>query len=634
MDNDPIFTPLKFRNLTVKNRIFRSNISGRFDNEDGSLTQTRINWESKFAAGGVGAIISSYVPVLMEGRIIAGYATVHRDDFIPLWAKLGEAIHSFDAKFIMQLSHSGRQMDLPGVHNQARRAPSSTSRAESMHGFLCQAMSKAEIDTTIEAFARGAWRAREAGLDGVELHSANGYLFSQFMSSGINDRTDEYGGSLENRARFLLNVIEAIRGAVGRDFHLQVKLSAVDHNNVIPWEKPGNTLADTVTIAKWAEAAGADAIHVSQGSLFPHPLNPPGDLSLETLTTTYDAMISSGVHGMRNYLLFRYPLLRPIFHWVWFRMKKGKPIEGVNLEEARAIKKAVSVPVICTGGFQTASFIREAIQFRRRGRRFDRALARRQQRSRQTMGRRRRSAREALHLLQPLPGQRNEESDGLLRRFSLPEPRGDDRRGHVRLPRARRDGDPDQRGDFAMTDINAPFTAVQISLRSRMWLLNLVWILAVLLLLLGLAALIFAGVALFRFSGKSTPAYADDAAHFMYGSIGAEPHSGLPYWLWKTLPSLYPAEFEGRNDYSAFGFLYEKDADGKQRDLPIGISRRQVQGIDVVWFNCGTCHVGTWRETPDGSAARRAGNAVEQSRPPPLHPLRPQSRDRRAAFAG
>src|SRR5208337_770303 len=75
---------------------------------------------------------------------------------------------------------------------------------------------------------------------------------------------DEYGGSLEIRARFLLNVIEAIRNAVGRDFHLQVKLSAVDHNNVVPWEKRGNTLEDTVAIAKWAEAAGADAIHVSQ----------------------------------------------------------------------------------------------------------------------------------------------------------------------------------------------------------------------------------------------------------------------------------------------------------------------------------------------------------------------------------
>ena len=362
MPYDEIFQPLKFRNLTVRNRIFRSNISGRWDNEDGSLTQTRINWEAKFAHGGVGAIISSYVPVLMEGRIIASYATVHRDDFIPLWARLGEVIHGLDCKFIMQLSHSGRQMDLPGVHNLARPTLSSTSRKESLHGFLTQAMSKAEIDHTIAAFAKGAWRAREAGLDGVELHSANGYLFSQFLSSGINDREDEYGGVLENRARFLLNVIEAIRNAVGRDFHLQVKLSAVDHNNVVPWEKAGNTLDETIQIAKWAEAAGADAIHVSQGSLFPHPLNPPGDLSLETLTTTYDAMIGSGVNGLRNYFLFRYPFLRPIFHWIWFRMKKGHVIEGVNLEEARVIKQNVSVPVICTGGFQTASFICEALR--------------------------------------------------------------------------------------------------------------------------------------------------------------------------------------------------------------------------------------------------------------------------------
>lgn len=358
---DPIFQPLHFRNLTVKNRIFRSNISGIFDNQDGSLTQTRINWESKFAAGGVGTIISSYVPVLMEGRIIAGYATVHRDEFIPLWAKLGEAIHSFDAKYIMQLSHSGRQMDLPGVHNQMRPSLTSTSNKETLHGFLCRAMTKGDIDHTINAFAEGAWRAREAGLDGVELHAANGYLFTQFLSSGINDRTDEYGGCLQNRARFLLDVIGAIRAKVGRDFHLQVKLSAIDRNNVIPWEKKGNTLADTVQVAKWVEAAGADALHISSGSLFPHPLNPPGDLPLDILATTYDAMISSGVYGFRNFLLFRYPLLRPIFHWIWFRMKKGMPIEGVSLEEARAIKQAVSIPVLCTGGFQTASFIREAI---------------------------------------------------------------------------------------------------------------------------------------------------------------------------------------------------------------------------------------------------------------------------------
>ena len=359
---DRIFTPLRFRNLEVKNRIFRSSVSGRFDNEDGSLTQTRINWECKFAKGGTGAIISSYVPVLMEGRIIAGYATVHRDEYIPLWQKLGEAVHSFDCKFIMQLSHSGRQMDVPGVHNYARPTLSSTSKKETLHGFLCRAMSLQEIQFTIDAFARGAWRAREAGLDGVELHAANGYLFTQFLSSGINDRKDAYGGSLANRARFLLDVIQAIRAKVGDKFHLQVKISAVDHNNVVPWEKKGNTLEDSVQVARWCEAAGADAIHVSTGSLFPHPLNPPGDFSFETIAATYDAMISSGVSTFRNYLLFRYPLLRPIFHWVWFRMKRGRPVEGVGLDEARAIKAAVKIPVISTGGWQTAGKIREAIE--------------------------------------------------------------------------------------------------------------------------------------------------------------------------------------------------------------------------------------------------------------------------------
>jgi 2,4-dienoyl-CoA reductase-like NADH-dependent reductase (Old Yellow Enzyme family) len=148
---------------------------------------------------------------------------------------------------------------------------------------------------------------------------------------------------------------------VGRDFHLQIKISAEDLNNVLPWEAKGNTLTDALQVVRWAESAGVDAIHVSTGSLFPHPLNPPGDFSFETIATTYDAMISSGVHGFRNFLLFRYPMLRPIFRWLWFRMKKGQPIEGVGLDAARAIRKVVSVPVISTGGWQNASAVREAI---------------------------------------------------------------------------------------------------------------------------------------------------------------------------------------------------------------------------------------------------------------------------------
>jgi 2,4-dienoyl-CoA reductase (NADPH2) len=361
MENDILFEPLRFRNLTVKNRIFRSNISGRLDYYDGTGSQARINWETKFARGGVGAIISSFVPVHVRGRILPNYAMIDRDERIPFWRKLGEKIHEYDCRFIMQLSHSGRQQDIAGVENLKRKALSSTSKTESFHGFGCQAMTSAEIKETVQHFADGARRAREAGLDGVELHGANGYLITQFLSSGINDRKDEYGGSLENRARFVLDIVRAIRREVGDDFHLQVKISAVDYNNaVIFWEKKGNTLEDTLQVCKWLEANGVDAIHVSTGSLFPHPRNPIGGLPGEEAATTYDSMISSGVYTFRNYLLLRYKLLRPIFQLLWTRMR-GDVVEGVNLQEARTIKQQVSIPVICTGGFQTASYIRQVI---------------------------------------------------------------------------------------------------------------------------------------------------------------------------------------------------------------------------------------------------------------------------------
>jgi 2,4-dienoyl-CoA reductase (NADPH2) len=360
---DPIFEPLQFRNLTVKNRIFRSNISGRFDNYDGSGTQARINWEEKFARNGVGAIVSSYSPVDVRGRILPNYATVDRDERIPFWRRVGEAVHRHDCRFILQLSHSGRQQDVGGVENRGRKALSSTSKTEPFHGFQCRAMTPEEIEQTIQNFADGARRAREAGLDGVELHAANGYLITQFLSSGINDRDDEYGGALPNRARFLLDIVRRIRSEVGDDFHLQVKISAVDHNNaVIFWEKRGNTLEESIEICKWVEQAGADAIHVSTGSMFPHPRNPAGGLPVDIAAETYDTMLSSGLYTFRNYLLARYALLRPIFRFLWNRTTKCTPVEGMNVDEASAIKRQVSIPVLCTGGFQTASVIRRVIE--------------------------------------------------------------------------------------------------------------------------------------------------------------------------------------------------------------------------------------------------------------------------------
>ena len=360
---EAIFQPLKFKNLTVKNRVFRSNVSGRFDNYDGSGNQARINWEVKFAKGGVGAIVSSFVPVLLRGRIVPNYAMIDNDRHIPFWRAVGKAVHEHDCRFILQLSHAGRQRDIPGM--EIATGLSSTGKSDPSHGFRCQAMTLADIKETVNAFAEGARRAREAGLDGVELHGANGYLITQFLSSAINDRKDEYGGALENRARFVLEVVRAIRKRVGSDFHLQMKISAVEHADAVSFfgiGPAGNTLDDSVRVCQWLVEAGVDAIHVSTGAFFPHPCNPAGsDLPVEELVKTYDTMISSGDLGFRNYVLFR--TAPDIARHQWqSTVPAPEKIEGLNLPEARTIKAAVNVPVICTGGFQTASVIAAAIE--------------------------------------------------------------------------------------------------------------------------------------------------------------------------------------------------------------------------------------------------------------------------------
>jgi 2,4-dienoyl-CoA reductase-like NADH-dependent reductase (Old Yellow Enzyme family) len=360
MRTDPIFEPLKFRNVTVKNRIFRSNISGRFDNYDGTGNQARINWELKFARGGVGGIISSFVPVHGKGRILPNYARIDADDKIPFWRELVRNVHRHDCRFFIQLSHSGRQRDLPSIEYPGP-AVSSTSHPEDLHGLECRAMTIPEIKEVVGYFAQGARRAREAGADGVELHGANGYLFTQFLSSAINDRKDEYGGALANRARFVREVIQAIRREVGRDFHVQYKISASEHNDsLFPWEGKGNTIDESVQVIQWLEQDGIDAVHVSSGSSFPHPRNPGGGFP-PNADKVYDVMINSGRNTARNYWIFNHWPFFGAFRWWWkFRGGPANP-EGANLPESARMKKAVKIPVICTGGFQTASVIRKAI---------------------------------------------------------------------------------------------------------------------------------------------------------------------------------------------------------------------------------------------------------------------------------
>jgi 2,4-dienoyl-CoA reductase (NADPH2) len=355
-----IFEPLQLGPLRIENRILRSSISGRFDNYDGSGTVVRMDWDAKFARAGVGAIISSNAPIDERGGIVPGYATIESDERIPFWRELGRRVHEHGCPYILQIVHAGRERILPGLGHV--KALSSSAKPEPMNGFPAERMTLEQIRDVIRMFAAAARRAREAGLDGLEVAGANGMLPTQFLSSAINDRKDEYGGSLENRARFGLEVVRAIRAEVGDDFCLGYKISVEERlNELLPWLPRGNKVEESLQMCRWLQEAGVDYLHISAGGGFPHPRNPAGRFPAADVVKTYDTLISSGRHTLRNYVTFRTWPLNRVFGWWWERAGKRHGVEGINLAASQTVKQAVSIPVLCTGGFQTASVISGAI---------------------------------------------------------------------------------------------------------------------------------------------------------------------------------------------------------------------------------------------------------------------------------
>jgi 2,4-dienoyl-CoA reductase-like NADH-dependent reductase (Old Yellow Enzyme family) len=370
--NDPIFRPLTINGLTFKNRVVRSSLGGRIDYYNGSMSEARIAWDLRFARGGVAAIISSNSGIRADGVAVPGYATIDDDRTIPSWRRLVGEVHQHDCRYIIQLHFSGRQRDLARKEFVGTVPPGATDRPDPLYGLRSRRMTIPEIHDLVAAYARAARRAREAGADGVEIVACNGYLLHQFLSGAINDRDDEYNGDLRARARLALEVLKAVRAAVDRDFFVSMKLSGRDAHNASTSplvRQVGNTLADTIELSRWLADAGLDAIHLSQGDSFPHPLIPAGRLPTDDARRVYATLFYEGTRAPLVFLLLQFAPFRRLIEWNWGRrmpFKRGGDllpdrIEGMNQDDAAAIKRASGLPVICVGGWQTAGRIREAL---------------------------------------------------------------------------------------------------------------------------------------------------------------------------------------------------------------------------------------------------------------------------------
>ncbi len=244
--------------MALANRFVRSATWEGMANEDGSCTPKLIDLVVQLAQGGVGLIITSHTYVSREGQASPWQLGVYSDELLPGLTEMTEAVHKAGGKIAMQITHAGCH----GAFGLTGLEPLGPSVMENEKGPFCREMTQEEIRETIRAFGQGAARAKKAGFDGVQIHAAHGYLLSQFLSPFYNKRKDEYGGSIENRAKIVLEVFQSVRAVVGDQFPVMIKMNSEDFLN------GGFSVEDMLQVAVMLEKAGVDAIELSGGTRY------------------------------------------------------------------------------------------------------------------------------------------------------------------------------------------------------------------------------------------------------------------------------------------------------------------------------------------------------------------------------
>jgi 2,4-dienoyl-CoA reductase-like NADH-dependent reductase (Old Yellow Enzyme family) len=245
-----LYEPLSFKSgSTAANRIALAPMTNKQSHEDGTLSDDELHWLTARADGGFGIVMSCATHVAKDGQGWPGELGIFGDEHIPGWSRVAAAMRTRGALSFAQIFHGGVRADatVSGVQ------PWSASEGEG-----ARAATEEDLERVIGQFVAGAMRAKSAGLDGVEIHGAHGYLFTQFLSRTMNRREDRWGGSLENRARLLREVTRKIRSRVGHDFTVGVRLSPEDFGNA-----KGLDLDESLQVASWLAEDGVDFVHVS-----------------------------------------------------------------------------------------------------------------------------------------------------------------------------------------------------------------------------------------------------------------------------------------------------------------------------------------------------------------------------------
>jgi len=293
-----LFEETQINGMLLANRFVRSATWEGMAGEDGSATPKLIDCMINLAKGGIGLIISSHTYIHRDGQAGPWQLGVYSDDLIPGLTAMADAVHKNNGKIVMQLAHAGffANAKLSG------HPPLAVSDVEGMAKSPRKELTVQEIGDIVQAFADAAKRARSAGFDGVQIHSAHGYLMSQFLSPAFNRRTDKYGGSIENRARALMETLRAVRSSVGQNYPVLVKMNSRD------FVENGLSLEDSIQVGKMLEEGGIDAIELSGGVLTGGKLSPS----------------RMGIHSEEK--------------------------EAYFLQEAKAFREKVAIPLILVGG--------------------------------------------------------------------------------------------------------------------------------------------------------------------------------------------------------------------------------------------------------------------------------------------